>query len=165
MDEVTIIALKIMFIMGFTLHNIEEAIWLPAWSKLAIRFQRPVERTQFIFADIVITMIGYIVTILDLVYGHSILINLAYLGFIGMMGINVLLPHLAGTIILKKYSPGLLTGLFLNLPLSIILISLEIREGTSLYSIIIAIILFSIFTLGILKFLLKLGARLFNYEE
>lgn len=166
MDNVTTTALKIMFLLGFTLHNIEEAVWLPDWSKRASKFHKPVESSQFIFADIVITMIGYIVTTLDILYCRDILlIHYMYLGFIGMMGINVFMPHLAGTIVLKKYSPGLLTGLFLNLPLSVIIISGQIKEGLNIYYVLLSIVIFSGITLPLLKCLFILGDKLFDYKE
>lgn len=166
MNNVTTTALQIIFLLGFTLHNIEEAIWLPGWSKIASRFHKPVESSQFIFADIVITMVGYLVTILDILYYRDILlIHYMYLGFIGMMGLNVFMPHLAGTIFLKKYSPGLLTGLFLTLPLSIIIISGQIKEGLNIYYIILSIIMFSGITMSLLKYLFILGDKLINIKQ
>lgn len=66
---------------------------------------------------------GYILTALDIMIGNfGSIVNYVYLGFIGMMGINSILPHLLSTIVLKKYAPGLITALFLNLPFSLILI-------------------------------------------
>ena len=35
MDTITLTVLKIIFLLGFTLHNLEEAIWLPEWTKYA----------------------------------------------------------------------------------------------------------------------------------
>lgn len=40
-----------------------------------------------------------------------------YLGFILMMCLNSIFPHLIATMVLKRYAPGTLTGLLLNLPI------------------------------------------------
>ena len=34
--------IEILFILGFSLHNIEEALWLPAWSKQAKTFHQEI---------------------------------------------------------------------------------------------------------------------------
>ncbi len=112
--------IKLLFLLGLTLHNIEEAVWLPKWSKHAIKFHKPVLANEFYFAVLVITLIGYLLTGADYIFGSSCgSITCIYLGFVGMMGLNVFIPHLAATIVLKRYSPGLITGLLLNLPSSV----------------------------------------------
>jgi len=163
MNDAIAISLKIIFLLGFTLHNIEEAIWLPKWSKLASKFHKPVASNQFIFAVIIVTMIGYLLTLFDILLGdNSIFYRYIYLGFVGMMGLNVIMPHLAGSIILKKYSPGLVTGLFLNLPISLIIIARCISNGLNVYYIILSIVLISCVILFLLKYLFILGDRLIN---
>ena len=116
MTDSMLIPIKLLFLLGFTLHNLEESVWLPEWSKHAKTFHEPVERNQFIFAVIIITMIGYWVTIADILYNEPGNIpNYLYLGFIGMMGLNSIFPHFIATLLLKKYAPGLITGILLNL--------------------------------------------------
>ncbi len=48
------------FCFAITLHNIEEAIWLPEWSQQSSKFQKPVTSNEFHFAVIVITMLAYL---------------------------------------------------------------------------------------------------------
>ena len=159
-DNITI-ALKLIFLLGFTIHNIEESVWLPDWSKHSKKFHEPVERNQFIFAVIVVTIIGYLVTVAEIIdntYGS--VFSYTYLGFIGMMGLNSILPHLAATILLKRYAPGLITALLLNLPLSAIIITRYISAGINVYYLIIAILAFTAITLSLLKPLFKLGNKL-----
>ena len=145
-------AIKIIFLLGFTLHNIEEAVWLPKWSKYARKFHEPVDSNQFIFAVIIVTIIGYLLTALDfLMSSSSGYVSYVYLGFVGMMGINALFPHLIATIALKKYAPGLMTALFLNLPLSLILIINSIKNGLSPFYVLAAIVIVG----GIILFSLK----------
>jgi len=166
MNESGLTLVKIIFLFGFTLHNIEEAVWLPQWSQYAKRFQEPVESNQFIFAVIIITMMGFLLTALDVLWGHSAsLINYLYLGFIGMMGINTLFPHLVTTVLLKKYSPGLITALFLNLPLSLIIIFLSIKNGTPTIWVLLSVLIMSLVVVTSLRYLFKLGRVLINFTE
>jgi len=165
-NESVLNAIKIIFLLGFTLHNLEEAIWLPKWSKYARKFHEPVETNQFIFAVIVVTIIGYILTALDLLIGDSgNFVNYIYLGFVGMMGINSVFPHLVSTIVLKKYAPGLITALFLNLPFSLILIIGHIKNGINIFYLLVAIIIVSGLVLISLKYLFRLGRILINFSD
>ena len=162
-DSITI-ALKLIFLLGFTIHNIEESVWLPEWSRYAKKFHEPVERSQFVFAVIVVTIIGYLATVAEIIENiPGGVFSYVYLGFIGMMGLNTVLPHLAATILLKKYAPGLITALLLNLPLSIIIITRYIVAGINVYFLIIAILAFTVITLLLLKPLFKLGDKLIRY--
>lgn len=159
-----ILALKLIFLLGFTIHNIEESIWLPEWSKHAKKFHEPVERNQFIFAVIIITIVGYLVSVAEIIDNNpGSVFTYIYLGFIGMMGLNTIIPHLAATILLKKYAPGLITALLLNLPLSIIIIARYIAAGINIYFIIIAVLAFTGITLSSLKPLFNLGNKLIRY--
>jgi len=165
-NEPVLNAIKIIFLFGFTLHNLEEAIWLPKWSKYARKFHEPVETNQFIFAVIVVTIIGYILTALDLLIGDlGNFANYIYLGFVGMMGINSVFPHLVSTIVLKKYAPGLITALFLNLPFSLILIIGHIKNGINIFYLLAAIIIVSGLVLFLLKYLFRLGRILINFSD
>jgi len=162
-DSITL-ALKLIFLFGFTIHNLEESIWLPEWSKHAKKIHEPVERNQFIFAVTIVTIIGYLVTVVEIIDNTTgNIFSYIYLGFIGMMGLNTILPHLAATILLKKYAPGLITALLLNLPLSIIIIARYIVAGINVYFLILAIMAFTVITLSLLKPLFKLGDKLIRF--
>lgn len=162
-DEITL-SIKIIFLLGFTLHNIEEAIWLPEWSKYAKKFHEPVERNQFVFAVIVVTIIGYLVTLLEILNNTpGSLWSYVYLGFIGMMGLNAIFPHLIATVLLKRYAPGLMTALLLNLPLSIIIITKYLNAGANVFYLILAIVIVSVVVLLSLKPLFKIGTNLIKY--
>ncbi len=166
MSESIITAIKIIFLLGFTIHNIEEAIWLPQWSKSAKRFHEPVESNQFIFAVIIVTIIGYILTVLDILAGYpGNIFNYLYLGFVGMMGVNSIFPHLLSTILLRRYAPGLITAVFLNLPLSLVLILVYLRKGIDPIYLVLSVISLSGVILFSLKYLFKLGERLINFTS
>ena len=164
-ETYVILPIKIIFLLGFTLHNIEEAVWLPAWSKYAKRYHATVETSEFIFAVLVVTIFGYLITALDIIYGApENFFNYAYLGFLGMMGINAFFPHLISTLMLKKYAPGLITGLCLNLPLSVFIIFYYIKTGISVIYLIISIILVSGIILRSLKYLFNIGGTILNTD-
>jgi hypothetical protein len=166
MSEIGFTAVKLLFLMGFTLHNIEEAIWLPKWSLYAKKFHEPVGSNEFIFAVIIVTIIGYLLTAVDFIVGYpGNLINYIYLGFIGMMGLNVIFPHLLATIVLKKYSPGLLTGIMLNLPFSMIIIYWHLQNGIKIIYLFAAIAMVGISVLPSLKYLFQIGRKLTNYPN
>ncbi len=164
MNDIITIALKFIFLLGFTIHNLEESVWLPEWSKHAKKFHKPVERNQFIFAVIIVTILGYLITVVEIINNNpGSVFSYIYLGFIGMMGLNTILPHLAATILLKKYAPGLITALLLNLPLSIIIISRYINAGINVYFLIIAILVVNGIVLSLLKPLFKFGEKIIKY--
>lgn len=127
MDSLTIAAL--LFPVAITLHNVEEALWLPGWSKSAGRFQRPVEKGPFRFAVAVITLLAYAVTGLFLLFPEQVLFRYAFAGFLGAMAVNALFPHLAATLALRKYAPGTLTGLFLMIPVDALILFTMVSSG------------------------------------
>jgi len=166
MNNPTTDMIKIIFLLGFTLHNLEEAIWLPKWSKYASKYHEPVESNQFVFAVIVVTILGYFVTVLNLLAGETNYLFLyIYLGFIGMMGLNSIFPHLLSTIVLKKYCPGLMTGLLLNLPLAVIIIYHYLKTGINIYYLIIAVVIVSGVILFSLKYWFRLGKALIRFPD
>ena len=152
---------ELLFLLSFTLHNLEEALWLPKWSAYAKKFHKEVSYQEFHFAVLIITIFGYILTFLSLAFGKEIaVIRYSYLGFVLMMCFNALFPHLAATIILRKYSPGTLTGLLLNLPIGLYLIfkinGIKIYD----YRLLVSFVLIAGITLLSLKPLFRLGNKL-----
>jgi hypothetical protein len=159
-----LILIKLLFLIGFTLHNLEESVWLPEWSKHAKTFHEPVERNQFIFAAIIITTIGCLVTFVNILFDQpGNIANYIYLGFIGMMGINAIFPHLIATLILKKYAPGLLTGILLNLPIACIIIIHYLRKGINGYYLLLSFVIVTGIILFSLKYLFKIGEKLIKF--
>lgn len=107
-----------LFCIAITLHNIEEAIWLPEWSQQASMFHKPVTPGEFRFAVTVITILAYLSAFYFFYKPESELAKWVFIGFLGSMIVNAIFPHLIATILMKQYAPGLLTGLFLNLPIN-----------------------------------------------
>lgn len=101
----------VFFCFAITLHNIEEAIWLPKWSQQPSKFQKPVTSNEFHFAVIVITMLAYLSAFGFLYIPESDIAKWIFTGFLGSMVINAIFPHLIATVLMKKYAPGTPYGL------------------------------------------------------
>jgi len=89
--------------------------------------------------------------------------NYMYLGFIGMMGINAIFPHLIETLVLKRYAPGLLTGILLNLPIACVIIIHYLRKGINGYYFILSMIMVTGIILFSLRYFFKLGEKLIKF--
>lgn len=159
-------SISLLFILIITFHNIEEGLWLPQWSKLAEKYHKPVEKGAFHFALIVVTALTYLVSGLFMFFPEISVLKYLFVGCVGMMIINAFIPHLAATIALKRYAPGLITGIFLNVPLNSLIIDYLIRNNiVSLYEVIISTVIVSIATVSLLSPLFKLGSKLTDFKE
>lgn len=155
--------IELIFILGFSLHNIEEAIWLPQWSKHAQKYHRQVSENEFRFAVIIITAIGYLITFQYLLFApmHPIS-KYIFLGFILMMVLNVIFPHLISSILLHKYAPGTITGVLLNGPIGIYILSTKILNTQELLFTILAFIIITVVFLLMINVLFKIGNHLYD---
>ena len=153
--------IELLFLLGFTLHNIEEALWLPKWSKHAKKFHKEVSDNEFRFAIIIVTIIGYLLTFQYLIFANkSQFSRYIFLGFILMMVINTFLPHLAATMVLKKYAPGTITGLLLNVPIGLYLLYNYIQTQHELLMVILCGIALAVIIVPLLNLFFKAGKRL-----
>jgi len=114
--------LVIFFCFAITLHNLAETLWLPQWSKHASKFHRPVSSNEFNFAVVFITILAYLSTFLFFYFPEVSLTKWIFTGFLGSMIVNAIFPHLVATILMKKYAPGLMTGVLLNVPINSLII-------------------------------------------
>jgi hypothetical protein len=151
------------FPVAFTIHNIEEAIWLPAFSQSAGKYHKPVRRFEFVFALIVITLFAAVITFLFYLSGkHSVACYLFFSFNFGML-INVFIPHLVATIALKKYCPGLLTGILFLTPTTIYLLLYGYNNGYFVFPTFwFVTIPFAAVVLWSIPFLFKVGKYLQN---
>jgi len=156
--------LELLFLMAFSLHNLEEAVWLPQWSKSAKKFHMEVGENEFRFAVIVVTVIGYLITASYLILGEKNAISkYIYFGFVMMMSMNAIFPHLLSSVILKTYSPGTITGCFLLLPIGFYIIF--VKNGIFIFDqkFLLGFASVSIFMILILKPLFKIGKKIISY--
>jgi uncharacterized membrane protein YhaH (DUF805 family) len=155
--------IELLFLLGFSLHNIEEALWLPEWSKQARQFHKEVSQKEFSFAVIIVTAIGYLLTFQYFLFASSSAFSrYTYLGFILMMVANVIFPHLAATLALKKYAPGTITGIMLNAPIGSYILMGAIHKTEELVFVIIATFMLVIILLPLINMCFKIGKFLFD---
>lgn len=118
-----------LFAGAVTVHNLEEAILLPAWSNTAGRWHAPVGVREFRFAVTLLTVLAYVAVWTTIYYGRESLAAHLLSGYALAMLLNVFVPHGLATIILRQYAPGTVTALLLNLPASILLLHQAFQEG------------------------------------
>ena len=121
--------LQWLFPIAITLHNIEEGIWLPAFMA-AHRTELPWTYTpaEFRFALVVLTTAAWIVTYLSWRTGPQTVWAYLLFGSIVAMLVNVLVPHIPAAIIFRGYAPGVVTAVFVNLPVLALLTRWAIRD-------------------------------------
>jgi len=155
--------IELLFLLGFSLHNIEEALWLPEWSKHAHKYHKEVSKNEFTFAVIIVTAIGYLLTFQYFIFAPSSSFSkYVYLCFIMMMIANVIFPHLMATLVLNKYAPGTITGILLNAPIGIYILIRGINRTNELVFMIISGIILAIIILLLINYLFKIGKYLFD---
>lgn len=109
-----------------TLHNLEEALFMPAFIEKrnasvpgGLReLVPPVTYGQFLIALVIITVIPLLVALLWMGRGWAVYF---LVGFQVVMLLNVF-AHLMMALLLKGYAPGLVTALVFNLPFSLYLV-------------------------------------------
>ncbi|MDN4494706.1 HXXEE domain-containing protein [Ureibacillus aquaedulcis] len=152
--------LVIFFCIAITVHNIEEAIWLPKWSQQSSKFQKPVTASQFRFAVVVITILAYLAAFGYLYLPKSNLAKWIFIGFLGSMIVNAVFPHLIATIFMKKYAPGLLTGLLLNIPVNSFVVYHMFEESLIVWKeLILSTLIIGITLLTLIPLLFKIGGK------
>ena len=157
--------LWIFFPLAITLHNLEEALWLPRWSHHAKRFHPPVEQNEFVFAVIVVTLLAYLTTFLAMAFPSVFILRLIFFGVLGMMILNAFVPHLAATIALRRYAPGLVTGLFLMVPVDSIILTQAIADGSLQWlELGLSTLVVAVSTMALLPLLFRLGRHFIDEE-
>ncbi|MBZ0282907.1 MAG: HXXEE domain-containing protein [Anaerolineae bacterium] len=151
----------IFFPMAITLHNLEEAIWLPKWSQRVGRFHKPVAPNEFYFTVLCVTVLAYLSTFLAIAFPSIWLWKFIFFGFLGTMILNIFVPHLAATILLRRYAPGLLTGLFGLIPINTIILAQAIANGDIQWAeLALATLIVGIVLLALLPLFFWIGRRL-----
>jgi hypothetical protein len=117
-----------LFVLATASHNIEEALWLPAWSQRARRWRAPVGAWEFRFAVLVLTAAAGVAALLAHAGGKGSIGAYLVSGYALAMLLNVVFPHVLATLVLREYAPGTLTALLLNLPVCALLLEHALRE-------------------------------------
>lgn len=151
-------SIYLLFVLAISIHNIEEALWLPAWSKYAKRFVKQVETQEFRFAVLIVTILSLLSTSTFIVFPYIKITNYIYFGFLGAMILNVIFPHLIATIALRRYAPGLISGLLFILPINgVILYKAVDKNIINLFEVIASTLIIGAILLIYLPLLFRLG--------
>jgi hypothetical protein len=119
-----------MFPIAATLHNAEEALYMPAWVS-AHSQQLPVHPSALTIRIglLVVTLAAWVVSCLSRRKGEqTIWAYLLFGGAVAMLA-NVFVPHLPATLVFRQYTPGVVTAVLLNLPAMSVLLWLALRDG------------------------------------
>jgi hypothetical protein len=118
-----------IFVLAVAIHNAEEAIWLPAWSKTAGRWHRPIGKSEFRFAVGALTILAAGVTALAELQGKLSLGAYLLCGYALAMLLNVVVPHVFATLAMSRYAPGTATAVLINLPVTALLLRTALADG------------------------------------
>ena len=117
----------ILFGIGVTLHNLEEAMYLVSWARshLTLWFE-PNPKVYWVVTSLVSVVI-WVPIVGVCVSPKSSHFQSAPSGFALVMAINAILPHFVISLVNHSYSPGAGTGMLFNLPLGMLLIHGQLR--------------------------------------
>ncbi len=113
-------ALYWLFALAFTVHNIEEGLFLPAYTAAVPRLAGKVTPFAFRFALVALTGLLYGVVAFAAAGSRPAVVLLA--GAAIVMVANAVIPHLMLTVAFRRYAPGTGTALGLMLPLSLLVV-------------------------------------------
>ncbi len=118
----SLLALGWIFTAAVVIHNLEEALFLPAWQAQNRKFQL-VNARQFRLSVSLISLV-FIGIALMFTFGHESGVTLSIMsGFVIAMMINSIVPHGLLSLVTRTYMPGTATGLALVFPLGYLFIS------------------------------------------
>lgn len=154
-------SLYLLFVLAISIHNTEEALWLPAWSNQKNKFHKPTDTEEFRFAVLAVTILALLATAFYLVFPDSKITSTLYFGFVGAMMVNVVFPHLVATIAMKKYAPGVVSGLFVLLPVNGLILYKAISAGVlSLFEVLVSTLITGALLLACLPLFFWLGRKI-----
>jgi len=114
--------IAILFGLGVTLHNLEEAMFLVRWTRAHLKLRFTQDQKIYWVVTSLVSVAIWIPIIGIRIWPESARLQWALSGFALTMAVNAVIPHLALSIATRSYSPGVGTGMLLNLPLGVWLI-------------------------------------------
>lgn len=122
--------LQWLFPIAVTLHNTEEAIWMPEWAlRYAGRLSlEPPSAAEIRVALIVLTVAAFLATYLSHRAGPNSVWAYLLFGYIVATLANVVVPHVPASFVFHGYTPGVVTAVLINLPVMSYLAWLAVRE-------------------------------------
>jgi Protein of unknown function with HXXEE motif len=126
-----------------TLHNLEEAIWLPSAAKHLDVLPRQMSPGRFRIGVGVLTVAAYMTTWFSVADGRENAWTYMFVAYTFAMFLNVFVPHLPAAILLKSYAPGVVTAILVNLPVTTVLLA-EIWKYRIVHSLGVSILVFGV---------------------
>jgi len=118
----------ILFGIGVTLHNLEEAMFLVDWTRSHLKLWfEPNPKIYWVLTSLVSVVI-WIPVVGVCASKESSYFQNALSGFALAMAINAVLPHFMISLVQRSYAPGVGTGMLFNLPLGVLLIHEQLSE-------------------------------------
>jgi hypothetical protein len=144
---------------AFLLHNFEEILGIEEWlKKIPLPVDPIVSTKQFAIAAVIFTIIGFLATFSKIFFKTDKKYDFLMTAFAGMIFLNVFFPHLIATIAYGTYAPGVLTAVFINLPLTLYIFFANIKtENLTLNQTVNFIIIGGLVGVCIIPPLLKMG--------
>jgi hypothetical protein len=153
--------LSALFVVGVLLHNLEDLVWLPAWSQSADYWHQPVTTPVFGFAVTVLSVLLASLAFASSRCGPQSIPTYLFAGYVFAMIANALVPHLAVAALTRSYVPGTVTAVLFNAPIgSILLRRLLVAGDVSLQRMYWCAPLVAICLLLFIPVLFNLGTRL-----
>jgi len=153
----------IIFMFCITLHNIEEALWLTEWRiKNMPNSKTTPMKKHFIFAVLGITVLGYLTAGLFILFPDNLYIGYAFIGFVGAMLVNAIMPHLILTVVFKKFCPGVFTGCFLIIPFHIIILLNALSGTLTIIEVLASVIVVGLILLGSILIFESIAKKIFE---
>lgn len=127
-EKTTINYAYLLLPFAFLLHNLEEIPGMEEWSKkISLPINLFVSTKQFAIAAVIFTIIGFLLTFSKIFFKTDKKYDFLMTAFAGMIFLNVFFPHLIATIVYGTYAPGILTAVFINLPLTLYIFFANIK--------------------------------------
>jgi hypothetical protein len=121
--------LAFLFAAAVTVHDLEEALWLPRWTRAHLKLWFTPNPKAYWIASSMVSVCTWIAALGVELRPAEPRFALVLAGFALAMAINAVFPHLAISLLKRSYSPGTATGIVLNLPLGIMLVRAEMRTS------------------------------------
>ena len=116
----------LLFVAAITMHNIEEALFLPSWSDpVGI----DVSSSEFIFAVVFLTALAYLSSYFSIRSGKKGFWAYFFTGYALTMFLNVFFPHVLTSILVQEYAPGTGTAVLMVLPTASLVLYKSIQGG------------------------------------
>jgi len=122
--------LQWLFPIAVTLHNGEEAIWMPRWDvqHAAQLPLHPPGALKIRIALLLFTAAAFAITALSQRKGKESIWAYLLFGSIVTLLVNVAVPHVPAALIFRGYAPGVVTAVLINLPLMTYLAMRAVRD-------------------------------------